>query len=207
MAIVPREVALPPAQGHTLRRGHTLYNAALALFRRFTWYRPVVSSTSTTTIRWHVNAPRASVYRALLDPRAIARWRVPTGMTSQVHAFDAREGGTFRVSLTYDAPTAAGKTTAHTDTYHGRFAKLVPNVQVVEVIEFETDDPALRGEMTITTTLADAAGPDGPGSGTEIHAVHEGLPPGVAPADNETGWRDSLAKLAALVEASEKGAA
>jgi len=55
---------------------------------------------------------------------------VPTGMTSHVHAFDAREGGSFRISLTYDAPTGTGKTTAHTDTFHGRFVKLVPNEQV-----------------------------------------------------------------------------
>jgi uncharacterized protein YndB with AHSA1/START domain len=72
--------------------------------------------------------------------------------------------------------------------------KLVPNEQVVEVVEFETADPALRGEMTITITLADAD------DGTEVLAVHDGLPPGVPPADNETGWRSSLAKLAALVE-------
>ncbi len=65
-------------------------------------------------------------------------------MTCLVHAFDAREGGTFRISLTYDASTGAGKTTAHTDTYRGRFVKLVPNEQVVEVDEFETDDPALQ---------------------------------------------------------------
>ena len=76
-------------------------------------------------------------------------------MTCHVHAFDAREGGSFRISLTYDAPTGTGKTTAHTDTYHGRFVKLVPNEQVVEVVEFETTDPALRGEMTITISLAD----------------------------------------------------
>src|SRR5205823_14348142 len=80
---------------------------------------------------------------------------------------------------------------SHTDTYHGRFAKLIPNEQVVEVIEFETDDPALRGEMTITTTLADAAGPDGPGSGTEIHAVHEGLPR----SEEHTSELQSLAYL------------
>ena len=83
--------------------------------------------------------------------------------------------GLFRISLTYDAPTGAGKTTAHTDTYHGRFVKLVPNEQVVEVVEFETTDPALQGEMTITTTLADADG------GTDVVAVHDGLPPGVPP--------------------------
>jgi len=142
-----------------------------------------------------VNAPRASVYRALLDRRAVATWMVPTGMTSHVHAFDARDGGTFRISLTYDEPTGTGKTSAHTDTYHGRFVKLVANEQVVEVVEFETADPTLRGEMTITISLADADG------GTDIVAVHDGLPPGLSPADNEAGWLSSLAKLATLVEA------
>jgi len=150
---------------------------------------------SSTRIRHHVNAPRALVYRALLDARAVATWRVPTGMTSHVHTFDPREGGAFRISLTYDAPTGVGKTSAHTDTYHGHFVKLVANEQVVEVLEFETADPALRGEMTITMTLVDADG------GTDIDAVHDGVPPSVPPADNETGWRSSLAKLAALVEA------
>jgi uncharacterized protein YndB with AHSA1/START domain len=151
---------------------------------------------STRTAR-HVNAPRAVVYRALLDSDAIARWRVPTGMISQVHHFEPREGGSFRVSLTYEAPTEAGKTTAQTDTYHGRFAKLVTNEQVVEVIEFETADPALRGEMTITTTLGDADG------GTDVLVVHEGIPPGVPTADNETGTRIALDNLAALVESQD----
>lgn len=135
------------------------------------------------------------VYRALLDARAIAQWKVPEGMTCQVHELDAREGGSIRVSLTYDEPTGTGKTTPHTDTYHGRFVKLVPNERVVEVDEFETTDPALRGEMTITITLADADG------GTDLLAAHDGLPHGVSAADNETGWRMALAKLAAFVEA------
>jgi uncharacterized protein YndB with AHSA1/START domain len=149
---------------------------------------------SSTHISRRVNAPRPVVYRAFLDAHAVATWMVPDGMTSRVHAFDPREGGSFRISLTYDAPTGTGKTTAHTDTYHGRFVKLVPNEQVVEVVEFETADPALQGEMTITIDLADAEG------GTEVLAVHDGLPRGLSPADNETGWRMSLAKLAALVE-------
>jgi uncharacterized protein YndB with AHSA1/START domain len=149
---------------------------------------------SSTCISRRVNAPRAVVYRALLDARAVATWMVPTGMTSHVHAFDAREGGSFRISLTYDTPTGTGKTTAHTDTYHGRFVKLVPDEQVIEAIEFETTNPALQGEMTITTTLTDADG------GTDLDAVHEGLPPGVRAEDNEAGWRSSLEKLAALVE-------
>jgi uncharacterized protein YndB with AHSA1/START domain len=150
---------------------------------------------SSTRIRRYVNAPRALVYRAILDARAVETWMVPTGMTSHVHAFDASEGGSFRISLTYDQPTGTGKTTAHTDTYHGRFVELVPNERVVEVVEFETADPALRGEMTITISLADADG------GTEVLAVHHGLPPGLSAADNEVGWREALAKLAALVEA------
>jgi uncharacterized protein YndB with AHSA1/START domain len=150
---------------------------------------------TATRISRHVKAPRSKVYHALLDARAVATWMVPTGMTSQVHEFDSREGGTFRISLTYDAPTGAGKTTAQTDTFHGRFIELVPDEKVVEVVEFETADPAMRGEMTITITLVEADG------GTDILAVHDRLPPGLSPADNEAGWRSSRAKLAALVEA------
>jgi uncharacterized protein YndB with AHSA1/START domain len=150
---------------------------------------------SSTRIRRHINAPRTAVYEAFLDPRAVAQWKVPDGMTSHVHEFDACEGGSLRISLTYDAPNATGKTTAHTDTYHGRFVKLVPYEQIIEVDEFETTDPALRGEMTIIITLVDAEG------GTDLVAVHDGLPPGVSTADNELGWSLALAKLAALVEA------
>ncbi len=152
---------------------------------------------TSTRISRHIEARREAVYRALLDPRAVARWKVPDGMTCHVHEFDPREGGSIRISLTYDEPTGTGKTTAHTDTYHGSFVKLVPNEQVVEVDEFETTDPALRGEMIITITLADADG------GTDLVAVHDGLPRGLSSADNETGWRMALAKLAALVEADE----
>jgi uncharacterized protein YndB with AHSA1/START domain len=152
-------------------------------------------ATNSTYARRHINAPRDNVYRALLEARAVATWMVPSGMTSHVHVFDAREGGLFRISLTYDAPTGTGKTTAHTDTYHGRFVKLVPNEQVIEEMEFETEDPAMQGTMTVTFTLSDAEG------GTDLVAVHDHVPPGVSPADNETGWRMSLDKLAALVEA------
>jgi uncharacterized protein YndB with AHSA1/START domain len=151
---------------------------------------------TSTRLSQHVNAPRESVYRALVEARAVAIWMVPSGMTSHVHAFDAREGGSFRISLSYDTPNGTGKTTAHTDTYHGRFVKLVPNEQVVEVMEFETADAEMRGEMTVTFTLSDAGG------GTDVLGVHDNVPPGVAPADNETGWRMALEKLARLVEAS-----
>ena len=118
-------------------------------------------------------------------------------MASQVHAFDPREGGAFRISLTYDAPTGTGKTSAHTDRYHGLFVKLVTNEQVVELVEFETADPEMRGEMTITITISLA---DADGGGTDVLAVHDGLPAGVPIADNEAGWHEALGKLAALVE-------
>lgn len=149
---------------------------------------------ATTHLTRHIRAPRAAVYRALLDADDVRQWMVPDGMTSEIHAFDPREGGAFRISLTYDQPTGTGKTTAQTDTYHGRFAELVPDTRVVQIVEFETDDPTMTGEMTITYDLADA--PDG----TTLTGHHTNLPPGISPEDNELGWQMSTAKLAALVE-------
>ena len=136
------------------------------------------------------------MYRALVDAGAIAKWRVPAGMSSRVHEFDAREGGSFRISLSYDAPAGTGKSAPRTDTYHGHFVKLVPDQQVVEVFEFETADPELRGQMTMTTTLTETAG------GTDVLVVHEGIPDKVPVGDNETGTRMALANLARLIEAS-----
>jgi uncharacterized protein YndB with AHSA1/START domain len=149
---------------------------------------------SSTRVTRRIRAPRSRVYAAFLDARAVETWMVPTGMTSQVHEFEGREGGRFRISLTYDAPTDTGKTSAQTDTYHGRFVALVPDREIVQAVEFETDDPALLGEMTIHVTLSDA------GNDTDLVAVHEALPPGIPPADNELGWSISLGKLAELVE-------
>jgi uncharacterized protein YndB with AHSA1/START domain len=151
---------------------------------------------TTTTIRRHIAAPRTLVFRALLDPEAIGQWKVPDGMSATVHQFEPREGGVIRVSLTYHDAATPGKSSSHTDTYHGRFVSIVPDAQIVEEDEFETSDPGLAGRMTSTITLVDAGG------GTDLLAVHEGLPPGVPPEDNETGWRMALNKLAALVEAS-----
>lgn len=153
---------------------------------------------NSTSARRHIHAPRSAVYRALIDAHAVEAWMVPDGMTSRVHQFDAREGGAFRISLTYSNPDATGKTTEHTDTYHGRFVTLVPNERVVEKMEFETADDSMRGEMTVTITLTDADG------GTDVLGVHDDIPPGVFPADNETGWRMALDKLAVLVEAGVK---
>jgi uncharacterized protein YndB with AHSA1/START domain len=120
--------------------------------------RGMMRNVRSTRVSRHVKTAPATVYAALLDAEAIARWKVPAGMTCQVHTFEGREGGAFRISLTYDASTKVGKTTARTDTCHGRFLELVANERVVEVDEFETADPALQGEMKITITLVDADG-------------------------------------------------
>lgn len=147
----------------------------------------------TTVVRLVVPADRATVYRALLDPDAVARWRVPDGMTGEVHELDARVGGRLRMSLTYDDPSAAGKTGGATDTYSGTYVDLVAGERVVEEIAFETDDPGLGGTITATTTLRDVDG------GTEVELRMDGVPDAVPPADNELGTRMALEKLARLV--------
>jgi len=155
-------------------------------------------NANSTRLAQYVNASREDVYRALVNASAVAKWMVPDGMTSHIHIFEPREGGKFRISLTYDEPNGTGKTTAHTDTYHGYFVSLVPNNKVIEVVEFETDNPDIRGEMTITFSLSDMNG------GTEVQGMHDNLPPGLSPTDNETGWRMALEKLARLVESGQK---
>ena len=149
---------------------------------------------STTRLSQRLRASRVSIYRALTDPAAVAAWMFPYGMSIQVHCFEPWVGGTFRSSLTYGGEFGVGKSSDHTDTYHGRFVDLVLDERVVEVLAFETFVPALQGEMMITFTLADAEG------GTELLATHENVPPGISPAENETGWSMSLARLQALVE-------
>ena len=106
----------------------------------------------------------------------------------------SREGGEYRISLTYEDPGRVGKSSGQTDTYYGRFLRLVPNEQVVETMQFDTDDPALRAPMTLTTTLNEVD------DGTEVVMFHEGIPDVVPAADNELGTQMALAKLAQLVE-------
>jgi uncharacterized protein YndB with AHSA1/START domain len=146
---------------------------------------------STTRLTVRLRAPRADVYAAVSEPERIARWRFPGDMSCEVRP---EADGAFRVTLTYAAPDQQGKTTAHSDVYRARFTELVPGERVVEVDEFEADDPALTGAMTLTTTLRDD------GDGTELAVVHEGVPDGVDPDLNEVGWRAALDRLAALVE-------
>ena len=151
-----------------------------------------------------IAASPQAVYDAMLDPRAVARWKVPDGMAGEVHEWEPRVGGRLRVSLTYGPQLAGeaaarGKTSAGTDTYEGRFLELVPGRRVVEAISFETDRAEMRGEMTVVTTLTPLPG------ATAVEIDHSGLPDGVVEADNRTGTEMALAKLAALLERAEPG--
>jgi uncharacterized protein YndB with AHSA1/START domain len=141
-----------------------------------------------------IDASPSDVYRTLIDGAAVSRWRAPDGMTATVHSFDPREGGTLRISLSYEDESRTGKTTGNVDTYHGYFRELVPDRRVVEVIEFETSDPDLRSEITITTSL------EGVGGQTKVVVNFDGLPDGVSHEDNATGTAMSLLNLARLVE-------
>ena len=149
---------------------------------------------TTSRASQRVPAPREAVYRAFVDPDLLVRWLAPDRMTAKVLSFDAREGGGYRMSLTYDDREGRppGKTTADTDTFESRFVELAPGRRIVQAVRFQSDDPAMAGEMTMRATLSDAAG------GTEVALEFENLPPGVRAEDNDEGSRQSLAKLAAL---------
>lgn len=151
---------------------------------------------ASTQVSKIIKAPRKTVYQACLNPDALASWRVPDNMRGHVHVFDAREGGTYRMSLTYQDPkhSPGGKTSEDTDTFQGRFVELVPYEKIVEVIEFESRDPRFAGEMKITTSFTDTD------EGTEVTVLCQDIPAGVRPEDNEMGTKQSLHKLAALLE-------
>jgi uncharacterized protein YndB with AHSA1/START domain len=150
-------------------------------------------STSVSTL---IKAPREQVYQAFLDPEAVAEWLSPDGMKGHVDIFEPHVGGKLRMSLTYldqkDRPR--GKTSEDVDTSEGTFVELIPNEKIVQVFEFESDQPDMTGEMRITWSLADADG------GTEVTVLMEDIPQGIRLEDNELGSRQSLRKLAAFVE-------
>ena len=156
---------------------------------------PSAKGASTRVVRV-IKAPRQAIYQAFVDRDAVGSWLPPENMRGQVHIFEPREGGRFRMSLIYQHPehSRRGKTSEDTDTFQGRFVQLVPFEKMVWVVEFESQEPGFVGEMRITWSLADADG------GTEVTVLCEGIPPGVRPEDNETGCRSSLQKLAALLE-------
>jgi uncharacterized protein YndB with AHSA1/START domain len=142
-----------------------------------------------------IAAPADVIYGAFVDPAAWTQWLPPEGMTGQIFEFDARPGGTYRMALTYrgDHPNA-GKTSDDTDVVEGRFAELVPNHRVVQIVTFQSDDPAFAGEMRMTWSLSPAAG------GTDVSIIAEHVPIGISKADHDVGLRSTLENLARFVE-------
>jgi uncharacterized protein YndB with AHSA1/START domain len=144
-----------------------------------------------------VAARTDAVYAAFADPAALMRWLPPGGMTGRVLEYDFREGGRYRIELTYgeDAPSAGGKTTARTDVTTGRFLSLSAGARIVQSVEFESADASFAGEMIMTWTFAPSP------TGTLVTVMAENVPPGISKADHDAGLRSSLENLARHVAA------
>ena len=142
-----------------------------------------------------IAAPRAVVYAALVDQAALVAWLPPDGTRGRFEWFDPRPGGSYRLTLMYgDVADAAGKTTADTDVVEARYVELVPDVCVVQKVDFVSDDPAFAGTMTMTWRLADVD------AGTLVEFIADDVPAGISAEDHATGLASSLANLAAHLQ-------
>jgi uncharacterized protein YndB with AHSA1/START domain len=152
---------------------------------------PSAARRSTTASRVIAASPEA-LYAAFMDPAELLEWLPPSTMTGEIHAFDGVVGGGYDMSLYYpeDEATAPGKTAEREDRVNVRFVELDPPRRIVEAVTFVTDDTSLQGEMILTVGIADGVG------GSEVTMLFENLPPGLDPAANEEGTRQSLQKLA-----------
>jgi uncharacterized protein YndB with AHSA1/START domain len=143
-----------------------------------------------------IQALPQTIYQAWMDPEALMAWLPPRGMRGQLDEFDPREGGRYRMTLTYRGAdhTAPGKSSEHADVIRGLFSQLVPNRRVVQLVEFESDDPAFAGTMTMTWTITPVP------EGTEVTIQCENVPTGIRQEDHHVGLRASLENLAAFTE-------
>ena len=160
------------------------------------WLLRYCPMTSTRTSRL-IDARPDAIYAAFMDPAVLVTWLPPAEMTGQIHAFDGRVGGGYRMLLFYppgDEPNPRGKTTDREDRVNVRFVELEPARRIVEGVTFETADPALQGEMSITVSFEERAG------GTEVTFLCANLPRGLRAEDNEAGAGLSLEQLARLFE-------
>ena len=139
------------------------------------------------TVRLHrvLKAPPEKLYRAFLTPEALARWLPPNGFTGTVHHFEAKVGGTFKMSFT-------NFTTQQSHSFGGEYLELVPN-QLIRYTDI-FDDPNLPGVINVTVTLTAVT------CGTELNIVQEGIPEIIPLEMCYLGWQESLAALALLVE-------
>jgi len=142
---------------------------------------------SERTVRLHrvLKAKTERVYRAFLDPDAVAKWLPPHGFTCKVDHLDATVGGTFRMSF-------KNFTTGHSHSFGGQYLELVPSQHIRHTDRF--DDPSMPGVMVTTITLNEVS------CGTELIVVQDGLPEQIPLEACYLGWQDSLTLLAALVE-------
>jgi len=142
---------------------------------------------STGTVRLHrvLRANPERVYRAFLDPDAMAKWLPPHGFTCKVHSMEAKVGGTYKMSFT-------NFSTGHGHSFGGKYRELVPFEKIRYTDSF--DDPNLPGEMQTTVTLKKVL------CGTELNVEQQGLPEAIPVEMCYLGWQESLAQLAQLVE-------
>jgi uncharacterized protein YndB with AHSA1/START domain len=125
------------------------------------------------------------VYRAFLDPDAMAKWLPPNGFTGKVHHLEARVGGTYKMSFT-------NFSSGNSHSFGGEYLELVPNERIRHTDKF--DDPNLPGEMQVTISLKPVS------VGTELNVVQEGIPEAIPAEACYLGWQESLTLLAQLVE-------
>ena len=140
-----------------------------------------------STIRLHrvIAAKPEKLYRAFLEPDAIASWLPPYGFTCTVHELDAKVGGTHRMSF-------RNFTTGDSRSFGGTYLELVPGERLVYTDRF--DDPNLPGEMKVTVTLKAVS------VGTEVNIEQQSVPDVIPAEACYLGWQESLRKLAKLVE-------
>jgi uncharacterized protein YndB with AHSA1/START domain len=142
-----------------------------------------------------VTASPASVYAAFVDPDALTAWLPPDGMTARFERFDPRPGGSYQLVLTYDdAAASPGKASADSDIVEARFVEVVPEVRVVQAIDFVSEDPAFVGTMTMTWEVTAIDG------GSRVEITASDVPDGISEEDHAAGMSSSLRKLAKYVE-------
>jgi uncharacterized protein YndB with AHSA1/START domain len=143
--------------------------------------------TTTNTIRLHrvLAAKPEKVYRAFLDPEAMARWLPPNGFTGRVHHSDPKVGGKYRMTFT-------NFTTGSVIGFGGEYRELIPGERLCYTDVFE--DPNLPGEIEVTVTLREVS------CGTEMQIVQAGVPAVIPEEACYLGWQESLRNLARLVE-------
>lgn len=149
--------------------------------------------TDRASLLIHVDP--SEVFTALTSREALLAWLPPRGMHGRFERFDMRQGGSYRIELTYDDPSdTSGKTSTHSDVSEVRIVQLVPGKRIVQEVDFESDDPAFRGTMQMEWNL------HGVDDGTEMEVVARDVPVGIRARDHALGIMSSLANLAGYLE-------